>query len=214
MISILTALSTTKDSTDQQINIALVSKRINLNILNNYLGSVFTDFRGWANTNDLKVSGNGKHLLVTGTAFITDASVRVNYTQCRYTFTNATVIFNPDEIDLGNITVKDSLHNTATVSGKLYHHFFQNFEFDNVSFQTDKLLVLNTTKKDNNQFYGKVIGQALMTLNGPITNMSMNISGEPSEKDSSRITLLSSNSVETNTIDYIDFKQFGSRDAG
>ena len=207
----ITGTVNVNDTSTNQVNIAFITEKLNLNILNNYLSSVFSDIKGSANTTDLRVSGNGKHLLVTGTAFINDGSLRVNYTQCKYTFNNATIIFNPDEIDLGTIKIKDSLHNSGTVTGKLYHDFFQDFEFDNVSFETNKLLVLNTTKKDNNQFYGKVIGNATMVLDGPVTNMNMSINGEPSATDSSHIYLLSGNSIETGSIDYIDFKQFGSK---
>ncbi|MBC7890027.1 MAG: translocation/assembly module TamB domain-containing protein [Ferruginibacter sp.] len=201
----------TKDSTENQVDIALVSERLNLAILNNYLGSIFHDIRGIANTADLKVKGNSKHLSLTGTANINDGSLIVNYTQCRYKFTNETIIFNPDEIDFGNIVLKDTLNNTATLSGKMYHRFFQNFFFDNVKFESGKLLVLNTTKKDNSQFYGKVIGKAQMTLNGPVEDMVMNISGEPSRSDTSHIYLLSGSSVESSVVDYIDFIQYGSK---
>ncbi len=201
----------TKDSTENQIDIALVSERLNLTILNNYLGAIFSDIRGIANTADLKVKGSSKHLSLTGTANITEGSLVVNYTQCRYLFSNETIIFNPDEIDFGSIVLKDTLNNTATLSGKMYHRFFQDFYFDNVKFESDKLLVLNTTKKDNSLFYGKVIGRAQMTLNGPVENMTMNINGEPSRADTSHIYLLSGSSVESGVVDYIDFIQFGSK---
>lgn len=201
----------TKDSTENQADISLVSERLNLSILNNYLGSIFSDIQGVANTSDLKVKGNAKHLLLTGTANITEGSLIVNYTQCKYRFSNETIIFNPDEIDFGSIILKDTLNNTATLSGKMYHRLFQEFYFDNVKFESNKLLVLNTTKKDNSQFYGKVIGQAKMTLNGPVDDMTMNISGEPSRSDTSHIYLLSGSSVESGVVDYIDFVQFGTR---
>ena len=201
----------TRDTSASAADISFIAEKFNLNILNSYLSSVFNDIKGSVNTSDLHISGNGKHLLITGTAFINQGSLRVNYTQCKYTFNNATVIFNPDEIDLGTVKLKDSLNNNATVTGTLYHNFFQNFAFDNVHFTTNKLLVLNTTKKDNNLFYGKVIGRADMTLNGPITNMVMNIDGEPSRVDTSHIYLLSGNDVESGTIDYIDFIQFGNK---
>ena len=201
----------TKDSTENQTDIALVSKRLNLSILNNYLGSIFSDITGIANTADLRVTGNIKHLALTGTANILEASMKVNYTQCRYSFTNETIIFNPDEIDFGSIRLKDTLNNTATLSGKMYHRFFQRFSFDNVVFESDKLLVLNTTKKDNSLFYGKVIGNARMTLNGAVDNMVMDITGEPSTTDTSHIYLLSGSSLESGAVDYIDFIQFGSK---
>lgn len=133
----------------------------------------------------------------------------VNYTQCKYKFTNETIIFNPNEIDFGMIDLKDTLNNSATLSGKMYHKFFKNFEFDNVKFDTKKLLVLNTLKKDNSQFYGKVIGRATMILNGSAEDMVMNIDGEPSKTDTSHIYILSGSSVENGAIDYINFIQFG-----
>jgi hypothetical protein len=72
------------------------------------------------------------------------------------------------------------------------------------------MLLLNTTKKDNQQFYGKVIGRATMSLDGDIANMKMNIDGEPSKTDSSHVYLPTGDSKESNVIDYIDFIQFGS----
>ena len=200
-----------KDTTGNQVDIALVSERLNLSILNNYLGSIFSNIQGVANTTDMKVKGNASHLSLSGTANITEASMVVNFTRCKYSFTNETIIFNPDEIDFGNIILKDTLNNTANLSGKMYHRFFQDFFFENVKFESGKLLVLNTTKKDNSQFYGKVVGQAQMTLNGPIDNMVMNISGEPSRADTSHIYLLSGSSVESGVVDYIDFIQFGTK---
>jgi TamB, inner membrane protein subunit of TAM complex len=199
------------DSSNNQMNIAFIAPKFDLGLLNNYLGSVFTDIKGTANTSNLKITGNAKHLFVTGTAAIFNGSFRVNYTQCKYSFNNQTVTFNPDEIDLGSIQLKDTLNNTATVTGKLYHNFFADFGFNNVRFETKKLLVLNTTRKDNNQFYGKVIGSATMVLNGPVTNMLMDIDGEPSRRDSSQIYLLGDNSIENGNIDYIDFKQYGKK---
>jgi hypothetical protein len=88
----------------------------------------------------LKIKGNSKHLSLTGTANITEGSVVVNYTQCKYKFSNETIILNPDEIDFGNIILKDTLNNTATLSGKLYHRFFQNFSFDNIKFEANKVV--------------------------------------------------------------------------
>lgn len=200
----------TKDSTENQADISLISDKLDLAILNNYLGGIFSNIKGSANTSDLRIKGNSKHLALTGTANINEGSLVVGYTQCKYKFGNETIIFNPDEIDFGNIILKDTLNNTATLSGKMYHRFFQNFSFDNIRFESNKLLVLNTTKKDNSLFYGKVIGQAQMTINGPVENIVMNISGEPSRTDTSHIYLLSGSSVESGVVDYIDFVQFGS----
>ncbi len=200
----------TKDSSDKQVDISLVSERLDLKLLNNYLGSIFSDIRGVANTSDFRVFGNSKNLSISGTANIIEGSMNVIYTQCRYSFKNESIIFNPGEIDFGSILLRDTLNNTATLTGKMYHHFFKDIGFENIKLETNKLLVLNTHKKDNSTFYGKVIGKATLLLNGSAEEMTMDISGEPSKTDSSHIYLRSGASVESGLIDYIDFVQFGS----
>lgn len=199
-----------RDTTGNNTRIAVQSDQFNLSLLNAYLGDLFSDIRGTANTSDLLFSGNGKHLLMTGTANILEGSLVVDYTQCRYRFRNESIVFNPDEIDFGEITLRDTLNNEATLSGRMYHRFFDDISFDNIVLNTNRLLVLNTTRKDNNQFYGKVIGRARMSINGTQDNILMDITGEPSQRDSSHIYIVSGNSIENETVDYIDFIQFGS----
>ncbi|MBP6023228.1 translocation/assembly module TamB domain-containing protein [Ferruginibacter sp.] len=196
------------DTSDNQMNFDFLSERFDLSILNNYLGSIFSDMQGDA-TGGLKIYGGNGHNYITGSPTITNGSLKVNYTKCKYSFTNSPIIFNPDEIDLGTLQLKDTLNNSGTASGKMRHKFFQDFDFDNLRFETGKMLLLNTTKKDNNQFYGAVIGRALMTLNGPVTDMKMKINGAPSTLDSSHIYLPTGSSRESGTIDYIEFIQFG-----
>jgi len=200
-----------KDSSDNQMNIDLLADRFDISLLDNYLGSIFSNMQGVAVTN-LKITGGANHESYTGSATITDGSLKVNYTQCTYKFSNETIIFNPNEIDFGTMQLKDTLNNPGSVSGKMYYNnFFQNMVFDNIRFETGKMLLLNTTKKDNNQFYGKVIGNALMTLDGNISDMRMKIKGEPSIFDTSHIYLPTGAGREAGVIDYIDFIQFGTK---
>ena len=201
-----------KDSSANKMNFALQAEKFDISILDNYLGGIFSNIKGNINTKDLKVYSGADHNYITGTVNITEGSLKVKYTQVKYKFTNETIIFNPDEIDLGTLNLKDTLDNTGIASGKLQHKFFDEFGFENLRFETSKMLLLNTSKKDNSQFYGKVIGKALMTLNGPVTDMRMNITGEPSAVDSSHIFIpTGSSSNEYGKIDYIDFIQYGSK---
>ncbi len=196
-----------KDTTDNRLAVNFTSERFNINTLEPYLGTIFSNMQGNAKS-DLKVTA-GK---ITGSVTITEGAMKVIYTQCKYKFNNETILFNPDEIDIGTIQLKDTLGNSGTAGGKMYHHFFKDFEFDNVHFETNRMLLLNTTKRDNPDFYGKVIGSGQMSLNGPVSNLKMNIKGGPSllASDGSHIYLPSSSSKEIGTIDYIDFIQFGS----
>ncbi len=200
-----------KDSGLNKMNFALQAEKFDISILDNYMGGIFSNMRGNINTTDLKVYGGPDHNYVTGTVNITEGELKVIYTQVKYKFSNETIIFNPDEINFGLLQLKDTLNNTGTASGKIQHRFFTDFGFDNISFETGKMLLLNTSKRDNSQFYGKVIGKARMTLNGPVTDMRMNITGEPSAVDSSHIYIPTGSSQEYGKIDYIDFIQYGSK---
>jgi hypothetical protein len=198
-----------KDSSNNQMNFDLASEHFDISLLDNYLGSIFSNMKGDAVSN-LKISGGPKSKSFSGVVTVTSGSLKVNYTQVKYNFDNHTFIFNPGEIDFGKITLKDTLNNSGTASGKLYYKdFFQEMSFDNIRVESEKMLLLNTTKRDNSQFYGKVIGNAIMTLDGSITDMRMKIKGAPSIFDSSHIYLPTGAGREANTIDYIDFIQFG-----
>ena len=196
-----------KDST-KSLAINLQAEKIDLNVLQPYLKSVFSEINGIATTN-LKVSGPTNHLVLTGEATIDSGAIRVGYTQVKYLLRNETLIFREDEIDLGRMKITDTLNNEGVISGKMRHTFFEKFSFENLNFETQRMVLLNTTKKDNEQFYGNVTGYALMTLNGPITDMVLNIDGQPSSLDSSHIFLPTGSSKESNAVDYIEFIQFG-----
>ncbi len=198
-----------KDSLGNGLDINIKAQKLNIDILKPYLKTVFSDVSGIA-IGDINIRSTNGNLTLIGETVISNGSFKIGYTQVRYNFDNQKIIFGRNVMDIGTIQIKDTLGNTGTVSGKMYHEFFQNFNFENIRFTTPKMLLLNTTKKDNAQFYGQVIGRGNMSLDGGIANMKMNIDGEPSFTDSSHIYLPTGNTKENNEIDYIDFIQFGS----
>lgn len=202
-----------KDSTDNQLNVEFVSERVNLDIVESYLGGVFSDLDGHAKSN-LKIYG-GAHKYITGTATIDSGSFTVAYTNCKYRFNNYTVVFKPDEIDLGTLHIRDTMRvpGQGVLSGRLYHTFFSDFVFDDMRFEGNRMLLLNTTKENNNQFYGRILGNATMSIDGPMNNMRMNIDGTPIAigTDSSHISIPTGSSRDAGPITYIDFIQYGSK---
>jgi hypothetical protein len=204
----------TKDSTSSQLNGSLNLDKSNIRFLQKYLGAIFTGIEGNA-TGQINITGKGRDPKITGSVSLNDASLTVNYTRCKYFFNNNSVItFNKDEIDFGTLKIRDTLRNTATISGKLFHTFFDDFYFSDLHFKTDrrnglpgKFVLLNTTSKDNKEFYGSVVGDAEMQMDGPVSDMRMNITGQPT--DSSHIYLPTGDVAETGKINYIEFIKFG-----
>jgi len=71
------------------------------------------------------------------------------------------------------------------------------------------ILLLNTTFKDNQQFYGYVKGTGLLQLRGPQSDMFMTINAVASDQDSSNITLPPSSSRESGIADFLVERKYG-----
>lgn len=197
------------DSTENRFRAYLDGEKIRLSLLRPYLSDIFSDLDGTA-ISHLTLFGNGTDNYLTGDVMIQNGFLKVGYTQCRYFLENQKVVFGRDEINLNLIRLRDSLGHTATLNGMIRHHLFDDFEFDHVKVETAKMALLNTTASDNSDFYGSVTGSARLDIFGPLDNLVMDIEGMPSNLDSSHLYLLTTEGKESQSVDYIDFKKFGS----
>ena len=201
-----TATINTDSTAGPAIDIVTDVADLKVDLLEKYLGGIFTNFTGHA-TGKLHITGPSSHLYYLGTVQLKEASLKVAYTQCTYKIANATIQFKKDTIDFGTIQLKDRLGHTAELTrGRLFHHAFDDLGFD-FELNTNRLLLLDTKATDNNQFYGMVVGKARLTLSGPEENMQMNIKGEPT--DSSNIYLPPSISRESGQADFIQWRVYG-----
>lgn len=194
-----------KDSVNQPLNIDLKLNDSKIDILHQFLSDLFTDIKGKA-TGNLNINGNPNAPNLLGRIKLKNAGMKVNYTQVYYSIDSADIRFEEDGINFGDFRIKDVYKNTGTVKGKLYEHGFKDMAFD-FDLNTNKLLLMDTRLKDNQQFYGKVIGSANLSLKGPESAARMSITGET--KDSSHIFIPNSVSRESATADFIVFKQYG-----
>lgn len=193
---------------DSSILVDVNAQKFDLAILQPFMSTIVDRLDGLA-TGTIRLNGNAQKKSLIGKTNIDSADVVVNYTKAHYKVKGQPLEFGDGFIDFGNMIISDTLKNKGLVSGRMYHNFFDDLVFDNVRIQTQKLVLLNTTKKDNSSFYGYAIGRGNMSIDGPLSNMAMNILAEASSTDSSHITLPTGESKEIGNIDYIDFIQFG-----
>ncbi len=195
-----------KDSIGNPLNIDLKLNNSKIDILHKFLSDLFTDIKGRA-TGTLTISGDPKAPNLAGRVKLKNAGMKVNYTQVYYTIDSADIRFEEDGINFGEFSIKDRYKNSGTVKGKLFERGFRDMAFD-FELATNKLLLIDTKLKDNQQFYGKAIGKANLSFKGPESAARMTIIGE--SNDSSHIFIPSSMSKESGTADFIVFKQYGS----
>jgi hypothetical protein len=194
-----------KDSTGHPLMVNSKLDNANIDYINNFLGDIFSNITGYA-TGDLTVSGDPSSPELSGKVKLTNAGMKVNYTQVYYTISPAEVKFDKDGIDFGELTIHDTLKNSATIKGKLYETGFKNMSFD-FDLSTQKMLLIDTKPRDNQQFYGKAIGKATLSFKGPENNCKMTIVAEAN--DSSHIYIPNSVNKESGEADFIVFKQYG-----
>ncbi len=187
---------------DTQVDIGT----IRLGILSTYLDIVFSDLEG-SGSGSIQVSGPLSEPDITGRVRLKDAVVLVDYTQCRYRLADAVITLKPDQIDLGEIRIRDMAGNEGTVKGQLSHHFFRDMHFD-FSANSRKIQLLNTRKKDNDLFYGTATGRVNFRFTGPEDDMRLSMQGEVT--DSSRIVVLTTSTTkERGEVDYIVWREYG-----
>lgn len=194
-----------KDSTGNSLMTEVDLNDANISLLNQFLTGLFSELKGQA-FGKLKVSGNPSSPDLTGRVKLKEAGMRVDYTKVYYTIDSATINFENDGINFGQFTIRDQYNNTGSVKGKLFEKGFKNMAFD-FELSTPKLLLIDTKPQDNEQFYGKAIGNATLSLKGPETNARMTLKAETN--DTSHIYIPNSVSRESGQADFIVFREYG-----
>ncbi len=195
----------TKDTTGQPLYVNTQLADAKVSFVQRFLGDIFSEMTGNA-TGNLIVKGNPNSPTLLGKVNLKNVGLRVNYTQVYYKIDSATINFNEDGIDLGEIIIKDRYKNTGKVKGKLLEKGFKDMYFD-FALSTNKLLLIDTKPRDNKQFFGKAIGKATLSFKGPEKGTYLKMVAEAN--DSSHIYIPNSIDRENGEADFIVFKKYG-----
>lgn len=199
--------------------IALKARTFPIKVLERFLGSLFSDIRGYL-TGDVDISGPFSNLGVSGKGRLKDAGLRVNFTQCYYRIPDTDIELTKEKIDLDGLVLIDSVtRNPIYITGGIDHASFRNMFYD-LDISTRKpgtrgdqfnkpVQLLNTTFQDNQQFYGNVKGTGVLQLRGPQSEMVMTINASASDRDSSYVTLPPSSSRESGIADFLIERKYG-----
>ncbi len=204
----------------QQNNlIALKTNEFQLDVLERFLGNLFSDIQGVV-TGDFELRGPFSKLHVTGKGRLKNAGLKVNFTQCYYEILDTELELKQNEINLDGIVLRDpATGNPIYLIGGIQHDAFKNMFFG-LTVSTLKpntrgpefnkpVLLLNTGYNDNKQFYGRVKGTGSFSLSGYQSDLYMKIDAIASTTDSSMVTIPSGTSRETGIADFLVEKQYG-----
>ncbi|MBK5270953.1 MAG: hypothetical protein JJE22_08070 [Bacteroidia bacterium] len=207
-----------KDKQKENI-ISLKPKNFEIKVLDRFLGDLFSDITGYI-TGDIDIKGAFDHLSVIGKGRLRDAGLKLNFTQCYYKIEDTDIEMKQNEIVLDGLILIDPVSgNPIYVNGGIEHEAFKNMFFK-IDVSTRRpgtlgdefnkpVLLLNTTYKDNKEFYGRVKGTGSFSLTGSQSDMFMQIAAIASKTDSSNITIPPASSRETGMADFLVERKYG-----
>ncbi|QIA08291.1 translocation/assembly module TamB domain-containing protein [Draconibacterium halophilum] len=143
-------------------------------IMSAFMRQNFSNFRGVA-SGKVNLGGNVKSILLNGALLGSTAGFTIDATQVPYHFTDS-VYFKDHRIIFDNIIVFDDQNNSGIFDGEIFQRNFQDMTY-NLNFRSNKIKALNTKPKDNEQFYGVVMANGGVEIEGQAQRVNLNCFG-------------------------------------
>lgn len=174
-----------------------------LYILEPFFDAYFSSVQGTA-TGNVKITGTPLKPILDGQGKIDNGGLSVNYLNTFYKFSGD---FSADQsnINFHNLTLVDEENNLGGIDGSIKHDFFKNWALD-INGQVNKFLVLNTTAKDNEMFYGTGYGTGSISFKGDVNNLM--ISAKAKTEPGTRIFIPIGESNDVEQQEFINFVSF------
>jgi len=157
---------------DKNFDINLSLENFKIKTFKPFVRDIFPYVSGVA-TGGLVLTGTIAEPQLTGKLKLMRTELGITYINTKYSFADE-IEFTDNSIDFNNITIYDSIGNTGIINGKIEHDYLDRFKLD-LGIRADNLICLNTTKHQNEIFYGDAFGSGLIEIKGPFDNISINV---------------------------------------
>lgn len=155
-----------------QVNLAASLDDLDFKFIESFLSAAMSNVRGMI-SGEMKFTGPIDSPDFEGMLDMKNLGFTVDYLNVDYAFDGINTIpvskasGGQGIIQLDKLAFRDTKYNSkAVVDGFLLFRDFATW-YLNLAFNTDNLLVMNTTMKHNELFYGKIFGAGVFTLDGP-----------------------------------------------
>jgi hypothetical protein len=172
------------------------AKKIELKIVEPLISSELNEIEGDM-SGTLHLKGTGGRLSLLGNASLDNAGFTIDFLKTHYRISSP-IIFSENAIKIQNATLLDIPNNKGRLNVTVNHKYLRDFVFD-INVNADKLSGLNTTKNDNDEFYGKAYISGLMRMNGKLEDLNFNINISP-EKNTKIVIPINSASISEKTL--------------
>ena len=154
------------------LDFSLLVDKLDLGILNPFLGGIAKRMQGSC-FGKISVKGSLNQPDIQGKLSIKNGGAHIDFTNAYYTF-SPTITLTPDEIALSDLTLKDTLGNSAIVTGHIKHDHFKDM-YLNIKMYPNNFLALATNANLSPSFYGTAIASGIVTAEGPTNDIKLSI---------------------------------------
>ena len=180
--------------------------KIDLAVFQPFLKNLVSDLSG-KGSGDVSIKGTLKNPKISGIARVEDAEFTVNYLKTLYRVENQAALVENNAIMLQNLVLRDIHGQRATANGIVNLARIANPYID-VDIVGNNVMVLNTTYKDNNLYYGKAFASGAFRFKGYTSAIDIDINAR---SESNTVVTIPFNSAMTITDS--DFVYFINRDS-
>lgn len=113
------------------------------------------------------IAGKSDAPEISGWLTFNNAFLKPSYLNNRLELMHETIQLKADGLHFKSFTLLDKEKNKAVIDGRINMQQFSNFVFD-MQVRTKDFLLFNTTKKDNKEFFGRMIIDSRIDVKGPL----------------------------------------------
>jgi len=119
-------------------------------------------------TGDILINGSTAAPEITGELVLDNVFMNPTVINNRLEFKHEKLQLKTDGIYLNNFTMYDAANNSATIDGSIHMKQFKDYVFA-LQINTKDFMLINTTSKDNKEFFGRMIIDSKINVKGPMS---------------------------------------------
>lgn len=168
---------------EQLLDISLDLNQVDLRAFEKMLAGVFSEMHGLV-SGRINLRGAAQDPFLNGALYFEKTRIRVGYLNAPFNldFENEPVLVSNRSIRFPKVTMRDDVKGEAQLTGVIYHKMFTGMDFNLQIQRIREMQVMNTSRKDNPQFYGQVVlfsqdlrrpGGKAVQIKGPLEDLTI-----------------------------------------
>lgn len=152
---------------------------------------------------DVTLKGTLNQPKLNGVIHVVDGAASVGFTQTRYRLTDP-IYLDDSNVIFDGFKLMDMNNRLAVLNGTIYTNYFKDIRLD-LSLLPSNFQFLNTTERDNDQFYGTVFATGQVRVIGAPSNLAVTASVRTDQRTALFLPLASSGKIsESDFVNIVD----------